>query len=947
MHSASAIRNQARIVRQGWAEYKQSPALELAPIHHDLEELAEEVIKVDLIDDPKLPSSIEGRFEQILGQQRNKIRLHLGLGAPGRELRRAFVLAHEIGHAVLNHEGDFLDDDRTTIDEEPDASRLEIKDGVYRSYSIRERNEVEANLFASELLVPTEAIKNAVKSADDWSVERLASEFGVAKATMENRLFEILLQPSEATHETASKPSMGPDSNQARAMVARAPALILAGPGSGKTSVLVARFRRLVQRQRSGLPPEAILALTFSNKAAAEMRHRIMEELGSYLGPGQERLIQVTTFHGFGLEIITKYVTQRGQPPPRLLADADALFLLQSIFHRLPILPHSENLSDPLEPLKDWRDSISKLKEAGWGPERFADYVKAEEPAFQEKLAALPRKTKGDKESITKLERQFGRMRELVDVYSLYENELDRCNYVDFADVLTRASSLLKADADAANAEGRPPHYAQWQQILVDEFQDIDRGCGRLLAAVDGGRGFIWAVGDPRQSIYRFRGAAPEENISWLCSEFGANVKVIPLGKNYRSLEPIIRAFEAVGTSIDFQLPPQANRVVQQLSKKATPGRNDGASPQVRLMVAPDGETERQWIADEISHLKTTNVPLDNIAILCRTRKQASEISNALEHRGIPTTWTGTLEEQTGFNELIGVLLLARYDSRGIEIVRRFTEWQLSFDDLKLLLAMARTQDSESGISLGLRLALRAAARKPGAFGLSSEGVESLKRIREMLGVLRQRARHPNPGKAPWRMLSAFLFTQSVEVRELLRARISGTELPTASQQRIASWSMTARLAREFANKADLFRASGNATTEIEGFLKFVEQSISAEIISEVCPKEFRTEKDSVQVMTIHKSKGLQWQVVFVPNIAKTRFPPQGRPPLPLPECFSSSHSGEIEEDCLFYVACSRARDSLILSRAKTYRRDGRQATEANVLRNLAQKVEHDSKNYE
>ena len=959
MHSASAVQQSARALRKLWFDRSNDSGTGRDAVHLHLVDIAEDLLEIEVLSDPNLPPALEGCLEQIAGRRRRKLRYNALLDCPGRESRRAFVIAHEIGHAVLKHVGDIWLDDRTTVDEEAEASLLEVRDGVYRTYSSRERNEIEANLFASELLAPSDALVEMVRVNQNWNVNHLASAFGMSRAAMENRLFEILLAEDiievERVIDIPDKPDISsPDISQARAAVVATPALVLAGPGSGKTSVLVTRYKRLIQRKRAPIPPESILAVTFTNKAAAQMRTRILASLDLKCQPDLERWVQVTTIHGFALDIVTCYVMEKGDPPPRLLSNADALFLLQEILHRLPVLPYSENLSDPLEPLKGWRDSICRLKENNWSPDRLETYVRETVPRLRSELTKAPDKTQKDRESTTKKQRHLGRMEELIPVYRMYQEEMSQRRYVDFADVITLATEIIERDAEIAASKECDPMRARWKEILVDEFQDLDPGCARLIASADGGRGIVWAVGDPRQSIYRFRGAKPDENISWFFSAFEKKVHILSLKTNYRSLESIVRASGVIGKDIELQLPPEANTVQECLQGEIKSARSLGSvqsqvpdtemeadastNPvgEVRFHLENDGQSEREWIATEILRLTSKcGHDLKDIAVLCRTRRQAGEIAHVLEGKGISTSWTGTLEERPGFNELLGILLLTQHDSRGLDCVSRFPEWRLEFSDLKKIIEIAGSRADGVGMPLGVSLALRVCARKPQESSLSSEGTARVQKIRALVGALRHRMRRAERGKAPWRVLAAFLFCESQEARDLLRRRLNGEPFSHITAQRVAAWRITARLMRTFAGRTSLIGVDSDNVSQLDIALRFIEQGIAAEVLGEAVPQEPKQRANVVQVLTIHSGKGLEWRSVFVPNIVTSRFPITEPPPLPLPECFASGASNQVEEKCIFYVAASRARDLLTLTRARSYRRDNRTAHEAKFLGEL------------
>ncbi|MBN2202503.1 UvrD-helicase domain-containing protein, partial [bacterium] len=279
---------------------------------------------------------------------------------------------------------------------------------------------------------------------------------------------------------------------EAAADHAGGPALVLAGPGTGKTRVLTCRILRLIQDR--GVPPERILAITFTNKAAEEIRGRVSADTG---GPVEgKRMPSVLTFHSFGHALLRERPDRFGRDRDFRIADEDdALELLNTLS------PDS----------KDVRRLAKILK--------------------QSEVKAGPETDDPDADS---------RARERQALKDRYEEALRSGNLFDFSDLLARPLQLFREDAEWARAvAGRYDH------ILVDEFQDVDEAqveWMRLLAGREAGAGspHLWAVGDPDQSIYGFRGASPDF-LRRFPEEFPGTT-VYRLTKSYRCPDNVLRA---------------------------------------------------------------------------------------------------------------------------------------------------------------------------------------------------------------------------------------------------------------------------------------------------------------------------------------------------------------------------------------------------------------------
>lgn len=424
----------------------------------------------------------------------------------------------------------------------------------------------------------------------------------------------------------------------------------------------------------------------------------------------------------------------------------------------------------------------------------------------------------------------------------------------------------------------------------MDEVQDINFASGRLVHALDGGRGIVWAVGDPRQSIYRFRGASPV-NMYGFTSDYPGAV-VMPLETNYRSVEDVVEA----GRAVAIPMPPGPDGQPLDVPALQAARGQSGDAPAVEMLVAGTGADERAAIVERIAAELAVRPP-GEIAVLCRTTAQSQEVSDALEVVGIENDWAGALEERTAFKDLVGVLLLAADDPQGLVRVARLPDHHIAEADLRLLVAEARHRGRSA-------LAALYAADDGEIAGLSDEGRAQARRLKALARKLR---RAPTPCQA----LAAYLFEESPELRALV------TSDTPAARRRLATLGQVGALCRDFEVRSTL--AGGS---DVDAFLDFVRICLESGDLG--LPDEVLMAPDVVHVLTVHRSKGLEWPVVFVPNLAKGRFPLGDHDPLPLPPGLVRGATGEdeaVEEHCLFYVAVTRARDHLVLSRAEKYGR--------------------------
>ena len=277
--------------------------------------------------------------------------VHENCGTP---FERAFLVAHEIGHAEL---GDGKEDGGPPAQIDPARVSEASPVGMDRvvDYSRRQRREVQMDLFARELLLPRPLVINLhVVQGQTCSdiAERLGAPFEVVAQQM---LDALLLPPIPVVTEVAPAEIPLNDKQRDAAQHRGVAFLLQAGPGTGKTRTLIARVESLLD---DGVDPRRILLLTFSNKAAAEMTERIAQKR-----PKEAAALWIGTFHGFGLDILRRFNDRCGLPTdPHLMDRTEAVELLENEFPRLE-LTHYRNLYDPSQTVAEMLSAVSRAKE--------------------------------------------------------------------------------------------------------------------------------------------------------------------------------------------------------------------------------------------------------------------------------------------------------------------------------------------------------------------------------------------------------------------------------------------------------------------------------------------------------------------------------------------------------------------------------------------------------
>lgn len=825
-------------------------------------------------------------------------RLHpgvLGYLEPGEDLiflradltetMRRFTLAHELGHALLHRRSGLAAEIGAAAgDEGLDALRCEDldvetdaadEDETLRPgqvYSMRAQREGEANAFAAALLLPATATLTTYAALCARNAERpslaLAQRFGVSEEVALRRLVALLTHPDEERDETAAQaftPAAPLDADQRRAARTHAPALIVAGPGSGKTSALLARIAYLTTER--GVAPERILALTFSRKATEELGARLARALGE-----QSATPRINTIHAFCGDTLRRYAPLVGlRPDFRLVTEIEGYFLLRRIVNHAPLV-HYTPLSGPTMLFRELLRAISRAKDDLKTP---ADVRQAADAMARDATSAEEREA-------------AERAMEVATLYASYQAALDERGDVDYGDLIARMAQLLREEPQVV-ADLR----ARYEHVLVDEFQDINRAMRILLRTLMGSRGALWAVGDADQAIYRFRGASPAAMRHFAHDYHEA--RVIPLGRNYRSRPQILRAASAFATAFL----PGADRLALIATRDTAP-----AQPAVILASAPDAGAELDGLARMMRERVVAGVPLREQAVLLRTRDHVKQVCDGLRARGIPAQLAAPLLEQPLIKTLLATISLT-VDPLASGLLRAGVQPDHTFsaDDARALLKLAREQHTAPFAALRMETAENT---------LTQSGLVGLRQLDRLIAALRS---SPSVTVGMRRyifshtLLGARLLEESARAEAAQVARLLGI-CQTYDDQR-ASGALLG------AHEAAPLMADWAGLLDYLGAMRALGLESGAATLAD--------DADAALVLTAHAGKGLEFPVVYLPHLVNSRFPLSVRaeqvplPPGLLDDMEETANEPVRDEANLFYVSLTRARDTLALSYAEHY----------------------------
>ncbi|MBN9292159.1 MAG: UvrD-helicase domain-containing protein, partial [Hyphomicrobium denitrificans] len=573
----------------------------------------------------------------------------------GSAFEQAFLVAHEIGHVELGDDPD--GEAAPTIDPSRAAEPSPVGMDRVVDYGRRQRREVQMDLFARELLLPRN-VARVLHVDEGLSASAIAAKLGAPFEVVAQQLFDALLLPP-VPRATAATPVERPlNPLQAAAAAHRGEAYLLeAGPGTVKTQTLIARVEGLLEE---GVDPRRILLLTFSNKAAGEMAERI-----AHKRPEAAAAMWIGTFHAFGLDIIRRFHAELGLPKdPRMMDRTEAVELLEEEFPRLRLM-HYRNRYDPTQIIADMLAAVSRAKDEVVDAETYAAFASA----------MLAKAEDADAREAAE------RASEVARVYAAYEQLKRNAHCVDFGDLVALPVQLLEKDpAICATLK------AQYDHVLVDEYQDVNRSSVRLLNALRPDGRNLWMVGDAKQSIYRFRGAS-SFNMTRFGNEDFSGGKRGRLKRNYRSVPEIVASFSG------FAITMRAGDAESGLE----PDR-DGRGQKPELRTAQRAEQQQVALADAIEELRREGYAYREQAVLCTGNEKLSTIGQDLERLGVPVLFLGSLFERAEVKDLLALLSIL-VDRRAMGLVRIacWPDFTTSFADVATIFEHLRAAEHTPG----------------------------------------------------------------------------------------------------------------------------------------------------------------------------------------------------------------------------------------------------------
>ena len=647
-------------------------------------------------------------------------------------------------------------------------------------------------------------------------------------------------------------------------------ALILAGAGSGKTRVLTTRIAWLLHMGYAS--PGGIMAVTFTNKAAKEMQTRL-----SALLPISLRGMWMGTFHGLCNRLLRTHHQAAGLPATFQILD------MQDQLSAIKRLCKAFNVDTERYPPKQLGWFFASCKEDGLRPKD----VPTHDPDTRKK----------------------------VELYQLYEDQCQREGVVDFAELLLRSYELLR-DHPALRQ-----HYQQrFRYLLVDEFQDTNKlqyQWLKLLAGeMEGGRivgtSSVLAVGDDDQSIYAFRGARVG-NMQDFLREFAVPHQ-IKLERNYRSHGNILDCANAL-----------IENNSQRLGKNLT--TDQGAGEPVRIHEAPTDLDEARWLVEEIQALtKNDGFPRQEIALLYRSNAQSRVLESRLFNAGIPYRVYGGLRffERAEIKHALAYLRLLENPQDDTSFLRvvNFPARGIGARSIEALQEEAR----QAGCSLldATTLVSGAAGAKLRSFhaliDVMREAVagQSLRHTIEHVlhaSGLQEHYRADKEGQERLENLDELInAAESFVLQEgfgkdaiALPLDETASAAPAALTQSPASQGIDPRLPLLNQPLAGTDADTGETLSPLQAFL------VHAAL--EAGDNQAQAGQDAVQLMTVHASKGLEFDAVFIVGLEEGLFPHENA---------LSDKGGLEEERRLMYVAITRARQRLYLSHAQSRMLHGR-----------------------
>ncbi|MGH2456451.1 MAG: ATP-dependent helicase, partial [Candidatus Limnocylindria bacterium] len=656
------------------------------------------------------------------------------------------------------------------------------------------------------------------------------------------------------------------------------PLLIVAGAGTGKTTVITRRIAWLIAEKRAR--PGEILALTFTDRAALEMTERV-----DRLVPYGFTDAVISTFHAFGDRLLRDHALEAGlSDRSTVLSRAEQIIFLREHLFDLP-LDRYRPLGDPTRFLHALVTLISRARDEDVTPAQY----RAAADAIAARAAAAP--------DDAALVEEAAQQSELAALYEAYEGLMRGTDRIDFGDQVSLALRLLRDHPAVLDVERR-----RFRYILVDEFQDTNHAQFELVRLLAGSpTANVTVVGDDDQSIYRFRGAALS-NILGFRAAYPRSARVV-LTDNFRSRQPILDAAHRLIRHNDPDRLEAREGLDKRLVARAQLAKAAAAEEPIELLAFDTVSDEADAVAERIAASLRAGRRAGDHAILVRTNRDADPFLRALNMSRVPWRFSGTagLYRQPEVRLLVSFLRAVNDPDDSVSCYDLATAEVFGLDPVDV----TRALNAAGRRRTSLETALRQAAENLSDSSFSRRALEVVQRLLASLDQHRSMSVERTTGEILYHFIngSGWLGRLAREAREHGDERLANVGRFFEIVRRQSALLRDDRLPFLVAQLDTLMEAGDDPSTV------------------DVEPDE----GDAVHVLTYHKAKGLEFPIVHMVGLVDDRFPTRTRGdllPLPAdlvrePPPAGDHHLGE--ERRLFYVGMTRAREGLVLSWARDY----------------------------
>jgi DNA helicase-2/ATP-dependent DNA helicase PcrA len=681
-----------------------------------------------------------------------------------------------------------------------------------------------------------------------------------------------------------------PSKEQAEAIYSDdGPVLIIAGAGTGKTFTVTQRILYLIQEK--DIDPDAILALTFTEKAAYEMNERVETEL-----PLGFQQMSISTFHSFCDDFLRDEAFNLGLDPEyKVMTTSEEVFFIRQYLFEYE-LDYLRPKGNPTKFVYEMSKHVSRLQDENVTPEEYYEHYQFVKDDLNEDEAQ--------------------KLKELVHFYKKYSYLKEKHNRYSFGDLIMKTFTVLKEREDL-----RKKWQDQFKYILVDEFQDTNYAQYELIKLIIGERDNpnIMVVADDDQSIYKFRGAAVS-NVLEFSKEYPDAKRVI-LTENRRSVQEILDASYRLIVNNNPDRLEEKEGISKKLTEKGSDLINMPKPVEFRHYKSNDDEIE--GIALEIADLTTTqgeqmtlkvsgeDIFYSDIAILSRSHAQLEDIAASFRRHGIPYQFSGArkLFNTEEVKNLVNFLkVVADYtDNISMNGILDYDIWDLTDREIVEMNILARNTDRS--IFEILESSEKVRFDKSKLDGL-------IKLIRYSWHMMRE-------GKSVWDILYNFVHESGYieHLSEVDTEEAEGEVVRDVSEE-YENQIKLRNISRLFDYIDSFERLNKEATVyEFIDYINLILESGDSPLIDD---QEFE-QRDAVRLMTVHASKGLEFPVVFIPSLVRNRFPSRNMSDkLPIPDKLIKEELPEgdehiQEERRLMYVALTRAKYKCYLTSANYY----------------------------